>query len=121
MFLFGGAAVHWCLPLRLRTGWLALVSAGFLFTVDPMCAGLLAAWTILFFHVAPLGATAQTKGPRVTSTLVVVAIAALIVFKYVKPIAAALVPGSIAASIVRRRDAGPAVAAAPPPRLWLRR
>lgn len=99
-FLLGGAALHWCLPQRARAAWLTLLSAAFLATVDPVAAGLLGAWTVVFWFAAPLGAQARSNGLRVTSALVLAAIGALLVFKYVKPIALALAPTSGAASIV---------------------
>ena len=59
--LVAGLLPYWLLPHRLRPGFLALLSIGFLASVAPESAAALAVWSLLFYACGPLLARSRSS------------------------------------------------------------
>ena len=46
--------IFWRLPARLRLGFLALTSIGYLLTIEPASVAVLIGWSLLFYLTAPM-------------------------------------------------------------------
>lgn len=88
--------LFWTLPLRMRMGFLALVSAGYMATIAPWSIAALLVFSIAFYYLAPL---AIVKRPAAAKA---------------RRLAAASDGGAPVATLV----APPVVAAAPVPNRW---
>jgi alginate O-acetyltransferase complex protein AlgI len=74
--------VFWALPLRLRTGFLALVSIGYLFTLDAGSVAALFVLTTLFYVGAPYLAPDRPRRQRLLVILILIVCLFLAAFKY---------------------------------------
>ena len=102
LILFASVVAFWSLPERMRLGFLALVSFGYLVFLEPFGVTLLVFWTLLFFYVAPQALREKRYAALALSGLVLVKLSDLIWLKYVPVFAAYL------------DDASPGVAIAAP-------
>ena len=82
--------VFWWLPLRLRMGFLALASFGYLYSVSPFSVVALAGWSLLFFFLAPYAAGGRWGGRRLLAVLILAIVGFLAYFKYMPPLILAL-------------------------------
>ena len=62
LVLSASVPIFWLLPVRLRPGFLALASFGYLMTVAPWSVTALVAWSLIVFALAPL--TQRGRGGR---------------------------------------------------------
>ena len=78
--------IYWILPHRFRAIFLSAVSVGYLVTLDPVTAAVLAGWTVLFFAAAPLAQREtqrdKTRAARVVPFLLIGIFAYLGYHKY---------------------------------------
>ena len=77
------ALVYWQIPRAWRFTFLALVSFGYLFSLEPMGTVVLVGFVLLFFFVAPQALADERRYTAVVSGLVGVILAYLIWHKYV--------------------------------------
>ena len=91
--LFGAAFVYWQIPARFRFGFLALVSYGYLASLEPVGMTALIGWVLLFFYVAPQALAARKYSALVLPGLVLAALSYLIWHKYL-PVFAAFLDGA---------------------------
>ena len=81
-----GVPVHWLLPARTRPAFTALLSIGFLLSIDaPGCAAFLA-WSLLFYFAAPL--TRSDERRWLLPVLIVALLGYLAFYKYAPPLVA---------------------------------
>jgi alginate O-acetyltransferase complex protein AlgI len=83
-------SVFWVLPVRMRAGFLALVSIGYLATLDAFSVAALAALATLFYVCAPWLAEGRPQRHRALIALILVAALFLGAFKYLPPLLRAL-------------------------------
>jgi alginate O-acetyltransferase complex protein AlgI len=95
-----GPGVYWCLPTRLRAGFLTALSFAYLCTLDWQSAAALAIFSLVFFYVAPRAVGAGTRGQRIVAGLILLITGYLLFFKYVPPLWRALAPDSSGLSLV---------------------
>jgi alginate O-acetyltransferase complex protein AlgI len=89
------ALVYWRLPSPWRPAFLAVVSFGYLATLDPLSVGALAAWALLFFYAAPHMAEGTRRPRALVLTLIVAILGFLAFFKYFPPLLAAMGMGGL--------------------------
>lgn len=79
-----GAPIFWFLPTRWRTGFLALLSVGYLVYLDRLSAAVLSTWAVVFYFAAPL----RSRYPRIpiAALLVLGILSCLAFFKYATPV-----------------------------------
>jgi alginate O-acetyltransferase complex protein AlgI len=90
--------VFWLLPARLRVGFLALVSIGYLLTLEPAGVAALLAFALGCYFFAPYAATGRLPH-MIVPILVLALLGYLAYFKYVPRLVATLAAGSLGASI----------------------
>lgn len=81
--LSGACVVYWRLPQRWRLTFLAVVSYGYLASLEPVGVTALIAWTLLFFYVAPAALREKRYATLVLSGLILSVLSHLIWYKYV--------------------------------------
>jgi len=91
--VLASAIVFWLLPLRFRTGFLALASMGYLATLAPFSVLALAGWTAAFYYLAPRAAGGDGANNRLLSVLILAILGYLAYFKYIPPLVEAISPG----------------------------
>ncbi len=76
------ALVYWRLPEKFRFGFLALVSYGYLASLEPIGATVLIGWVLLFFYAAPHAMAKAEHGKLLLTGLVLLILGYLAWFKY---------------------------------------
>lgn len=90
LILLGSLVVFWALPARLRAGTLALISFGYLSTLDPGSTLAVLAWSLIFFFLAPRATQPGRWQKRAVPILILAITSFLAIFKYVPPLLHAL-------------------------------
>lgn len=91
-------AVFWLLPKNLRSGFLAAVSFGYLFSLDWKSVSSLVVWALVFFYFVPR--QPKEKGGKWKVRLLVLGILGyLAYFKYIPPLVAAKSHGASHANL----------------------
>lgn len=88
--LVGSVPLFWLLPMRIRPGFLAAVSLGYLLTLAPWSVCALVAWTLAFFYLAPQIVDGKRWRRAILSGLILAILGYLAYFKYIPPLIAAV-------------------------------
>jgi alginate O-acetyltransferase complex protein AlgI len=100
LVLLAAVAAFWLLPLRLRYLYLAVVSAAYLVSLDPVAVSTLFVWSMLFFYIAPLAYRSENRRGLMLTALVVAIFSYLTWFKAVPVILKDWHPQSAAAAVI---------------------
>ncbi len=91
--------IFWLLPVRLRDGFLFLVSFGYLATLDAFSAAAVFAWTLLLFFGIRWTARTPLRDPLLTG-LILGIVGFLAYFKYLPPLIAQIANETPAAVVL---------------------
>ncbi len=90
LLLAASALLHWLLPPRLRAGFIAICSLGYLIHLQPVEASQMLALVLAFHCIAPLSGQKRQYARSILSGLIVGVLAYLAWFKYLPPLLATL-------------------------------
>ena len=94
-------ALYWLLPRNLRIGFLALVSVGLLFRMEPVGTCVLAGWSTLFYLLVPrVTAKGSMQWRWVGPALILGILGYLAYYKYIPPLVAAWASNPIEEKVV---------------------
>jgi alginate O-acetyltransferase complex protein AlgI len=80
------ATGHWLIPPAWRMRWVAAMSMGYIASLSPISAAVLAVWTLAFFYLAPRTTGGGPVAGRILWGLILAILAYLAVFKYLPPV-----------------------------------
>ena len=82
LVLLAAVPLFWALPLRVRPGFLGLVSMGYLATLSWQSVVMLGVWTLVFYWLAPFAASERSGRWRVLWGLILAIVVFFSAFKY---------------------------------------
>ncbi|MHC4858487.1 MAG: MBOAT family O-acyltransferase [Planctomycetota bacterium] len=88
MVLAASVVGYWLLPRRIRDGFLAIVSFGYLASLEPVTVTVVVGWGLFFFYLAPHAIAARRAKRLVLPGLILAALSYLAYHKYVPQLAA---------------------------------
>jgi alginate O-acetyltransferase complex protein AlgI len=100
LVLLASVIIFWLLPKKIRLGFLALASFGYLATIEPVTLFVLLGWTLAFYWLAPLAIGGGSWQRWLLPTLILSSLAYLAYFKYIPPLIVALSATSTAAQLL---------------------
>lgn len=95
LVLLVSVVIFWLLPKQLRFGFLALVSFGYLATIEPITMVVLLAWTLAFYWLAPLAISGDSWRRWLLPALILSSLGYLAYFKYIPPLILAMSSASV--------------------------
>lgn len=99
--LFASAIIYWQLPKRVRAGFLATVSFGYLASLEPTAMSVVLFWTLLFYYLAPLATSRENRlRYKIVPALVLAILGYLAYYKYVPILIQTLAGDAVEANMI---------------------